>query len=130
MSNTAIEKFTSGLEYGIVPGAPAISLPDIQKWRSRTHPEVAHHFVERYEELRREYEALLAKYALNKLVYDSEIRFEPVIGQIYYLYEKSPGVRFLSLVSPRQTFWSGFLHAVRLTTAYTWEVVTVPDMIR
>lgn len=123
-SNTAIQRFASSLDYGIVPGAPAtISRADIAQWTSRVSPEVAHHFVERYEELQRDYCALMESYELNRRVYNSEMRFEPVIGQTYYLYEKENGARFVSLVSPAHTFWSGFVCAIRLTPSYTWERV-------
>ena len=127
-TNTAIQRFTSALEYGITPGAPAtISRQDIAKWKSRVSPDVAHHFVERAEELQREYQTLVESYELNRLVYNSDINFEPVIGQIYYLYEKSDGGRWLSLVSPQYTSWPGFLCAVRLTTPYTWERIPSAD---
>jgi hypothetical protein len=127
-TNTAIQRFTSGLDYGVVPGAPAsISREDIATWKARVSPDVAHYFVERYEELQREYQLLVDSYELNRLVYNSQINFEPILGQTYYLYEKSSTHRFLSLISPHHTFWSGFLCAVRLTTSYTWERVPLPD---
>jgi len=127
-TNTAIQRFTSALEYGITPGAPAtISRQDMAKWKSHVSPDVAHHFVERAEELQREYQALVESYELNRLVYNSEMRSEPVIGQIYYLYEKSNGRHWLSLVSPNHASWSGFLCAVRLTTSYRWERIPCSD---
>lgn len=128
-TNTAVQRLASALEYGITPSAPAtISRPDIAKWKSRVSPDVANYFVERAEELQREYQTLVESYELNRLVYNSQINFEPVIGQIYYVYEKSPDERVLSLVSPRHTFWSGFVCAVRLTTPYTWERVSLPNI--
>lgn len=127
-SNTAIQRFTSALDYGTTPGAPAtISRQDIATWKGRVSPDVAHHFVERYEELQREYQTLVESYELNRLVYNSQINFEPVVGQIYYLYEQTGGRRFLSLVAPHHSRWSGFLCAVRLTTPYRWVSVTLPD---
>jgi len=127
MTNTSIQRFTSGLEYGITSSAPAtISRVDIAKWKSRVSPDVAHHFVERHEALHREYQTLIESYELNRLVYTSEMNFEPVVGQIYYVYEKGPNRRCVSLVSPTDAFWSGFLCAVRLTASYVWESVPVP----
>lgn len=125
-TNTAIQRFTSSLDYGVTPGAPAsISRQDIDSWKVRVSPEVAHHFVERYEELQREYHALVDSYEINKLVYNSQIGFQPVLGHTYYLYEKTPGHRFLSLLSPIQTHWAGFIAAVRLNTSYTWERIPI-----
>lgn len=127
-SNTAIQQFSSGLDYGITPGAPAtISRQDMTKWKTRVSPDVIHHFVERYEELQREYQQLLESYEINRLVYNSQLNFEPVIGHTYYLYEPTPTRRFLSLVSPHHTSWPGFLCAVRLSTSYQWVRVSLPD---
>ena len=79
------------------------------------------------EALRAHADQVALNYELNRLVYNSEMRFEPVIGQLYYLYEKSDGGRWLSLVSPQYTSWPGFLCAVRLTTPYTWERIPSAD---
>lgn len=66
---------------------------------------------------------------LSMLIYNARLNFSPVIGQVYYVYEKSDGSHLLSLVSP--TEWGGgagpfkrFVAAVRLLADHTWmEVV-------
>lgn len=130
MSNTSALTFASGLDYALTSGAPPIHRDDIAAWKSRVSPDVTHHFVERQEELKQEYEVLRAKYQTllekyeqNRLVYNSEINFTPVVGQTYYLYELR-GKRFLSLVAPRHSGWEPCLGAFRLNTSYVWETVT------
>jgi hypothetical protein len=120
MSNTAIMTFPSALDYGVVSSAPPIRREDIAAWKTRVSPDVAQHFVERYQELERAYHELIAEYNTNALIYNSTMSFVPVVGHTYYLYEKNDGQRFLSLVAPQHSFWSGFLGAFRLTTPYTW----------
>lgn len=122
MSNTTALVFASGLDYGLVSSAPPIRRDDIALWKTRVSPDVEHHFVERYEELRQQYERLLADYETNRLLYNSEINFTPVVGHIYYLYDYHDK-RFLSLIAPQHSGWPGYLGAFRLSSSHTWERV-------
>jgi len=51
------------------------------------------------DELRKEYESLLEEYEWNKIIYESDLRFEPVVGEIYHLYQND-GKKFISLIGP------------------------------
>jgi hypothetical protein len=62
---------------------------------------------------------------LSLIIYTAKLNFAPVIGQTYYLYEKSDGSYLLSLVSPRE--WGGgagpykrFVAGVKLLADHTW----------
>jgi hypothetical protein len=62
---------------------------------------------------------------LSLVIYGAKLNFSPVIGQVYYLYEKKDGSHLLSLVSPRE--WGGgagpfkgFVAAVKLLADHTW----------
>jgi len=122
MSNTTALIFASGLDYALDSSAPPIHRDDITLWKTRVSPDVEHHFVERYDELRVVYEKLLADYETNRLVYNSEINFTPVVGQTYYLYDYRDK-RFLSLIAPQHSGWSGYLGAFRLSSSHVWERV-------
>jgi hypothetical protein len=114
----------NALHYGRSPSAPAsISPVDIDQWKAEVSPTFKNYFTERYNALVRDYEELVEEFNLNKLVYESEINFKPVIGEIYHLYTRSNMTRFLSLVHPSTTYWSGYLGSFRLTTQYAWERV-------
>ena len=80
-------------------------------------------FEEKYNHLVRQYEELVDEYNINKLVYESDINFKPLIGNVYYLYEKEDGRRFISILSFNETRWAGYLGAFRLKTQYTWEKI-------
>lgn len=127
MSNTPIPLNTlrdNLLPYGRTPQSPAsISPVDIEEWKGKISPTFKHHFKERYDELVRQYEALVDDYYTNKIVYESSINFEPQMGHIYYLYQKQDGNSFLSLVEPEHAFWNGFIGKFRLNAQYAWEKV-------
>ncbi len=115
------EKNPNALAYGISSSAPAsISPIDIEKWKGNIAPTLRNYFTEEYNDLVRQYETLVKKYNINKMIYESHVGFEPVIGHIYYLYQKTNGQRFLSLVPPETTFWN-YVGSYRLTAQYAWE---------
>lgn len=121
-------KHTTGsnaLTHGITPNAPASIKPvDIESWKGKIEPEFKHYFQEKYNALIRQYEELVDEFNINKLVYESNINFKPLIGHVYYLYEREDGKRFISLLSQKETRWEGYVGAFRLKTQYTWERIT------
>ena len=113
----------NALTYGIVPSAPASLKPvDIDTWKATVSPTFKNYFTEEYNDIVRQYEQLKEKYHINKMIYESQIAFEPVIGHVYHLYQRSNGERFLSLVEPQQTFWN-YIGSYRLTVQYSWEKI-------
>jgi len=61
---------------------------------------------------------------LSMIIYNAKLSFSPVIGSIYYLYEKQDGSHFVSIVSPKE--WGGggpfkkLTAAVKLLADHTW----------
>ena len=114
----------NALTYGISPSAPASIRPvDIEQWKGKVAPTFKHYFTERYNELVRQYEELVNDYHINKMLYESELGFEPIIGEIYYLYRKEKGSSFISLVEPDTAYWDGYIGAFRFNAQYAWEKV-------
>lgn len=62
-------------------------------------------------------------------IYAADINFEPVIGNVYHLYEKNGGQRVLSLISPddwgKKMPFEAFVASVKLLGDRTWEVLKV-----
>jgi len=116
---------SNSLSYGVTPGAPASIKPvDIESWKGKIEPEFKKYFQERYNHLIRQYEELVDEFNINKLVYESNMSFKPLIGHTYYLYEREDGSRFISILSQAETGWVGYIGAFRLKSQYTWEKVT------
>lgn len=60
-------------------------------------------------------------------IYNAEIRFKPVIGKTYFLYEKKDKKKILSMIAPEE--WSDqspfekLIARVKLLADHTWEVI-------
>lgn len=61
---------------------------------------------------------------LSLMIYKAKLNFQPVIGQVYYLYEKKDESIFISMISPQEWGGSGpferFVAKVKLLADHTW----------
>lgn len=114
--------YANTLEYATNVGAPAIIPLDNASWKGDGIVKVNHHLGSRFEELKMEYLKLVEEYKWNELVYNADFKWEPVIGEIYHLYEgkKRP---FLSLIGPDE--WGrmkmDYIGSFRLGSTKVWE---------
>ncbi len=64
---------------------------------------------------------------ISEMIYQAEMRFEPLINHIYHLYKKEDSTYLLSLIAPNQWGRSkksfDFLATVRLLADHTWDVL-------
>jgi hypothetical protein len=64
---------------------------------------------------------------ISNRIYVAEMRFEPLIGKIYYLYQKNDGTDTLSLVAPNEWGRSAKYHhhiaTAKLLADHTWEIL-------
>jgi hypothetical protein len=78
------------------------------------------------EILAKQAKALAQRREISERIYDAFMRFEPIIGQTYYLYEKEDGTDTLSLVAPtewgRSMRYSRYLAKVTMLADSTWDV--------
>jgi len=109
------------LPYASNVGAPAIKSTDVDTWKNEKVVKTNHYFETRYNEIKEEYKKLIESYEWNKLVYESNFKFEPIKGETYYLYQRDVGL-FLSLIEPEQ--WNQiFIGAFKLDSNDKWEKV-------
>lgn len=112
------------LPYGSSISAPAIVLDDVGAFKERGVNRVQKTFGAKYQELVDEYNHLVDEVKLNEVIYNSKYSFEPVIGNIYHLYENKNGIYFLSLISPNE--WrQKHIISVRLNSEHKW--VSIKD---
>lgn len=110
------------LTYPTNVGAPLIKVDNLVDWKSRGIDNVNKQFESKFNELKRQYENLIKEYEWNELVYNSKFSFEPVIGEIYYLYRGDDGINFLSLISPQE--WNKeHIGTFQLNSDKKWVVV-------
>ena len=64
---------------------------------------------------------------VSEKVYQSQMNFEPIIGQTYYLYQRKDGKDTLSMIGPGEwgkSFpFEKYQAQVRLLSDHTWEVL-------
>jgi hypothetical protein len=64
---------------------------------------------------------------VSELIYQAEMRFKPVLGQTYHLYENETGVFSISIIGPEEWGKSNtkkrFVSTVKLLGDHTWDVL-------
>ncbi len=80
------------------------------------------YFNKRSEELKKEWENLVNEYNSTKLIYETECNFQPILGEVYHIYEGKNGDTFLSLINPNE--WNKkYFGSYILNTNGTWEKI-------
>ncbi|MFN4762673.1 DUF2452 domain-containing protein [Gillisia sp. Q332] len=122
--NTEDKRYDAALKpYATSVGAPVITTIDTTTWKNRSINKVNHKINTRYVELKAEYDKMMEEFEYNTLIFNSEFSFEPVIGEIYHLYQREKGNSFLSLIAPNQCDFK-HLGSFYLNVDQTWGKVS------
>jgi hypothetical protein len=76
-------------------------------------------------------QAIKSRMLVSEKIYRADMNFEPLIGKIYHLYQRSNGKYFLSLIGPREWGASSsleFVASVKLLADHTWDVLETGDL--
>ena len=107
------------LPYGSNIGAPSIKPTDLTSFKKNGLLKVEKVFDKRYKELLEQAETLQKSFIITQEVYESKYKFEPIVGEIYHLYEDSNGNKTLSLIEPNK--WNEkHIYSVILNSDMTW----------
>jgi hypothetical protein len=107
------------LPYGTTVGAPVIKLDDVVTWKVKGIHTVNKEFESKFNELKNEYNQLVEEFKWNERVYHAKFSFEPVVGDIYYMYQGSDDKEFLSLIAP--TEWNQeYIGTFKLNSERKW----------
>ena len=110
------------LPYGTNVSAPSIKPTDLTTFKKNGLDKVTKFFDRRYKEIVEQAETLRKSFLITQTVYESKYRFEPIIGEIYHLYEDSDGGYSLSMISPLE--WNKkHVYSVVLNSDMTWTKV-------
>ena len=124
----------NSLEYPHHAGSALVRPEDIGKLKGRAISAMEHQTDMQLKQIREQMQ-LLADQAkqlndrkiISELIYGAEMRFEPVINHIYYLYQKDDGIYLLSLIGPNQWGRSkksfDYIATVRLLADHTWDIL-------
>jgi hypothetical protein len=107
------------LPYGSNIGAPSIKPTDLTTFKKNGLDKVNKVFDRRYKELLEQAESLQKSFLITQTIYESKYKFEPIIGEIYHLYEDLDGRYSLSLIGPSE--WNKkYVYSVVLNSDMTW----------
>ena len=122
MSEPATKPSRAFLPYPVSTLSPPIIPNDLTSFKSRGISQVERDLQQKLQEIRETYLATIDHFNWNKLVYEADIQFEPIIGGTYHLYEMR-GRKMLSMISPDE--WpQKHLATVRLNMDRQWKIVT------
>lgn len=120
MSENSSKPSAAFLPYPVSTLSPPIIPNDLSSFKSRGISQVERELRQKLEEIRENYLRTIDHFNWNKLVYEADIGFEPVVGETYHVYEVG-GRRLLSMIGPDQ--WSEKLLAtVRLNVDRQWKI--------
>lgn len=68
-----------------------------------------------------------ARIEVSERIYQASIAFEPLINHHYFLYQKSDGTDFMSMIAPeewgRKRDFAEFIAEVKLLADHTWDIL-------
>ncbi len=129
-----ITETPSSLEYGHHLGSAIVKPEDQGKMKGRALSAMEHQTDMQLDQIYQQMQ-LLAEQAkklnsrkeISEIIYQAEMRFEPIINHVYHLYEKEDKSYLLSLIAPDQWGRSKknfeFLATVRLLADHTWDII-------
>lgn len=119
--NDLTEQYDASLKpYPTNIGAPMIEVPDTVLWKNKVANKINKKVQTQFDELKKQYEKMLAEIEYNQLIFDAKFSFEPVLGEVYHLYTKNTGENFLSIIAPEQCEFE-FLGSFYLNAEMMWE---------
>lgn len=119
--NEKTQQYDAALKpYGTSASSPVIKPLNTATWRNDGVQRVNKKIKSRFDEVKKEYEALMQQFEYNELIYNAKFSFEPIIGEVYFLYNNKNQEPFLSIISPTQCSFE-FLGAFRLNSDKMWE---------
>ena len=118
------ERFVSNiLPYATSISGPIIEVPNIDAFKQKGVTKASKLLQAEWNELQEKIQAFATQAQQTQKVYQAEFKFEPIVGETYFLYKGEKG-DFLSIIPPGQ--WKKeFIGAYKLSSEYTWEAVAM-----
>lgn len=115
------------MPYPVSTLSPKITPTDLSSFKSRGISEIERELQQKLTEIREQYLATIDHFNWNKLVYEADINFEPIVGETYHLYEVR-GRKLLSMIGPDQ-WHHRHIATVRLNVDRQWKLEEISDDI-
>ena len=118
------EESNAFIPYPVSTLSPPIVPNDLTSFKSRGISSIERELSLKLENIKNEYIETINHYNWNKLVYSSDYAFEPVIGNIYYLYRRTDGTFILSMISPDEWYLE-YIATVKLSVERQFELQSI-----
>lgn len=86
-----------------------------------------HQLYEQMQTLAMQANKIKTRVEVSNRIYQAQMNFEPIIGNVYFLYAKENQGDILSMISPeewgKRLPYSSFVARVHLLSDHTWEVL-------
>ena len=116
---TSAEPRGSFLPYPVSRLAAKIVPQDLTSFKSRGVGRVERELQQELVELRERYLRVIDAFNWNKLIYEAHFGYEPVVGEVYHLYEVE-GKHQLSMIEPEQ-WHQRWIGSFRLNADGRWQ---------
>ncbi len=121
--NEESQQYDAALKpYGTSASSPVIKPLNTASWKNDGIHRVNKQLKSKFDEVKKEYEALMQKFQYNDLIYNAKFSFEPIFGENYHLYNNKNNEPFLSIIAPDQCSFE-YLGSFRLNTDKMWEKI-------
>jgi len=122
------------LPYAHTAGGAVIKPEDLGKIRGKSvlamHQQTDNQMQQLYDQmdtLVKQAESLKARRIVSEKIYQADVPFEPIIGHIYYLYQRNETSEVLSMIAPhewgRTKKFKKYIAKVYLLADHTWDVI-------
>lgn len=100
--------------------APSIKANNLVNWKQQNIQNVNAQFSTLFDEVKSTYSKLIEEYRYNELIYNSKFSFQPIVGNVYYLYKRKNGELFLSILSPKECNFN-YVGSFKLNSDKIWK---------
>ena len=114
------------LPYASNLSAPVIKSNNLGIWKNGAVHSTNKYFKEKFDELKKQAEELSEEFKWNEIIFNAQMKFKPVIGKEYFLYQKQDGTFYLTLFAPHERIegYEGYQGRFRLNYDSRWEQIT------
>jgi hypothetical protein len=110
------------LPYASNVGSPVIVVEDTDHFKRKQVTKFNNFVDKRFSELKSEMEKLVDAYKLNEFIFSIELRFEPIVGETYFVYQNEKSTNFLSMIAPHECKFL-YICSVKLNTEGQWVLI-------
>jgi len=110
------------LPYAGHVGSPVIVVEDTDHFKRKQVTKFNNFIDKRFSELKSEMEKLVDAYKLNEFIFNISLKFEPIVGETYYVYQNEKTINFLSMIAPHECKFL-YICSVKLNTDSQWVLI-------